>query len=277
MKKVLVVSDLHCGSIYGLLPPGFERTDGQGRMFKPRRMLWNLWTEMCKETRGADIVIVNGDLIDGKQEIQRQTELLMSTVEEQVDAATLCLRQIKAARGARWYFVQGSEYHDQKGCPAVERVAERFGAVKPSPDDNFGGGVHSWETIDLEVEPGVVLNVQHGVSVGQGFYRATPYDREGIYSALAGKDGAAPRADCVIRSHAHFFMHLEHESKHIIGSPCWQLQTRYMRKNSAYRMVPDIGAVVVTVDGAAKKAGRDPILLHKFLYRLPARKAVRAW
>jgi len=277
MKRVLVVSDLHCGSIYGLLPPGFERKDGRGRLFRQRRFLWDAWTQMCKETKGADLVVVNGDLIDGKQQIQQQTELNIATIGEQIEAASGCLREIRPARGARWYFVQGSEYHDQKGCPAVEAVAEKFRAAKPSPGDNPGSGIYSWETLDLEVEPGVVINVQHGVSIGQGFYRATPYDREALYSALAGKAGVSPRADCIVRSHAHFFVHLEHASKHIVGSPCWQLQTRYMRKNSAYRMLPDIGAVVVEVDGSRKKVKQDPIRIHKFLYPAPERRPVRAW
>ncbi|MGH9404389.1 MAG: metallophosphoesterase [Terriglobia bacterium] len=277
MTKVLVVGDLHCGSIYGLLPPGFERVDGGGRLTYARQQVWQSWLDMRQATKGADVVIVNGDLIDGKQEAQRQTEMNLATVEEQVDAATICLQQLKPKKEAKWYFIQGTEYHDQKGCPTVEQIAQRFNGETPLPKNNQGAGLYSWEVIDLEVEKGVVLNVQHGTGVGQGFYRATPYDREAIFSALAGKDGVVPKADCVIRSHAHFFIHLEHASKHIVGVPCWELQTRFMRKNSAYRMIPDIGAVVIYVDGEAKARGLDPITVQKCLYQLPARKAVKGY
>lgn len=277
MKKILVVSDLHCGSIYGLLPSGFERVDKAGRLYTQRRALWEAWQHMAQATKGADIVVVNGDLVDGKQEAQRQTEMNLSTIEEQVDAATICLQQLRPAKGAMWYFVQGTEFHDQKGCPAVEQIAQRFGAQVPFPANNNGAGLYSWEILDLEVEPGVILNIQHGTATGQGFYRATPYDREMIFSALAGKEHSMPKADCVIRSHAHFFIHLEHASKHSVGVPCWQLQTRFMRKNSAYRMLPDIGAVVIYADGRDKKAGRDPIRVQKCLYPVTSRKAVKAY
>jgi hypothetical protein len=79
-----------------------------------------------------------------------------------------------------------------------------------------------------------------------------------------------PRADCVVRSHLHYFTHVEHAAKHIVITPCWQLQTRFMRKLSLYRCIPDIGAVLITVDPQAKKNGDDPISIRKFLYPLPA-------
>lgn len=274
MKRIFVTGDLHSGSIFGLLPPGYERADKQGKGYLGRSFLWKQFQKCCKDSAGCDVVIVNGDVIDGKQEAQRQTEMNLAGIDEQINAAEEVLRQLKPAKNAKWYFTQGSEYHDQKGCPAVEELASRFNAVKPTPADNFGGGARSWEVLDLDVE-GVILNVQHTISVSSGFYRTTAYDREGVWSALAGKAGKVPKADCVIRSHAHMFVHVEHESKHIVGVPCWELQTRFMRKNSAYRMIPDIGAVILHIDGRRKARGYDPVVVEKLLYPLPPKKLVK--
>jgi hypothetical protein len=122
--------------------------------------------------------------------------------------------------------------------------------------------------LDLEVD-GIILNFLHAISVSQGLYRATALDREGVWSAIAGKEGKAPKADVVVRSHVHYFDHLEYPTKHILVTPCWQLQTRYMRKHSAYRMIPDIGAVILELDPDAKRAREDPITVRKILYPLP--------
>ena len=73
----------------------------------------------------------------------------------------------------------------------------------------------------------------------------------------------------MIRSHCHFFVHVEHASKHVAITPCWEMQTRYMRKNSIYRMLPDLGGMLIWLDGDLKKRKEDPIVIRKILYDLP--------
>jgi hypothetical protein len=104
-----------------------------------------------------------------------------------------------------------------------------------------------------------------------GFYRATAMDREMQWSAMTGKDDrkGMPKADFLIRSHVHFFLGLEHSSKQGVITPCWQLQTKFMRKNSVSRMLPDIGGLLLEVDGQAKERGEAPCRVLKELYRLP--------
>jgi hypothetical protein len=89
---------------------------------------------------------------------------------------------------------------------------------------------------------------------------------------MAAKDDTKgiPKADLIIRSHVHNFQHAEHASKQGIVTPCWQLQTSFMRKNSTYRMLPDIGGVFIEIDGKQKERGRPPCRILKELYPLPA-------
>lgn len=272
-KKILVVSDLHCGSIFGMLPPNFETSDGTIRPQNAgQKHLWSCWNATVDYANkvGIDVIVVNGDVVDGTQRAQHGTELSLPLLFDQKGAAIDTLRPISTL--APMYFVKGTEYHDSKAGAEVEAVAEDLHAVRY---DGIGQGKFAKDILDLEVED-VVVNFAHGISVAAGFYRATAHDREGIWSALAGKDGKMPKADAVVRSHAHFFIHVEHASKHIVGSPCWQLQTGYMRKNSAYRMLPDIGALIIHVDGQAKKDGRDPIWIEKLLFPLPEVKPTKA-
>jgi hypothetical protein len=231
-----------------------------------QKYLWECWQDAAERMGELDALVMNGDAVDGAQHMQRGTELCMSIPADQASAAEATLRYLWKATGKpKIYFIQGTEYHDSRAGREMEIVAMSMGATTYA---GLGTGRYSHDILDLEVD-GVVLNFMHGISCGGGLYRATAPDREGVWSALAGKEGKSPRADCVIRSHAHSYVHVEHASKHIVVSPCWQLQTRFMRKNSAYRMIPDIGYLVIHVDGQAKKLGADPCRIEKRLYPLP--------
>jgi len=269
-KCVLVLSDLHCGSIYGMLPPNFVCSDDAPRAQNPgQQYLWRCWEYLRGQVKDLPIVavVVNGDIIDGRQQAQRGTELCLPMIEDQAAAAEATLRHMLSgiASKPKLYMVQGTEYHDQKAGREVEVVSRMLGAT---PYRGLGTGRYCREVLDLEID-GIVINFSHGISVSGGLYRATSPDREGVWSALAGKEGKLPRADAVVRSHAHYFVHVEHCSKHIVITPCWQLQTRYMRRNSVYRMLPDIGAVLIWVDGERKRRFGDGVQIQKILFDLP--------
>ncbi len=269
-KGVLVVSDLHVGSIFGMLPPDFKSSDDRIiPQSHAQQYLWERWQDLIRVVSGLNIVVVvmNGDMVDGTQDRQKGTELALPILADQAEAALECLRPVKRALGPDvvWYGIQGTEYHEGKAGREAEIVAMGIGA---RPYQGLGTGRFCREVLNLRID-GVIGNFSHGTSVATGFYRATPADREGIWSALAGKEGKMPKAEYVVRAHAHNYVHVEHASKHIVIGPCWQLQTRYMRKNSVYRMVPDLGAVIYWIDGSLAKYGADPVVVQKLLYPLP--------
>lgn len=270
-KQVLVVSDLHVGSIYGLWPPDFILSDGRKMSWASHQGdLWRSWEMFLKDItpRQFAAVVINGDVIDGRQQAQWGTEAMTASMKDQRAAAASILWRLKdtVGRTVPMYFVQGTEYHDSKAGDEAEAVAEMLEAT-PAPE-GIGPGQFSRQVINLEFS-GTILNFSHGISVSGGLYRATSPDREGVWSALAGKEGKIPQADAVIRSHAHYYVHVEHSSKHIVITPCWELQTGYMRKHSVYRMLPDLGAVIVHVR-PERKPSRDPIYIEKVLYDHPA-------
>ncbi len=117
----------------------------------------------------------------------------------------------------------------------------------------------------------MVIEAAHHISGSVGFYRLTSLDREAQWSALSAKDATkgVPKTDLLIRSHVHNFAYGEHASKQIVVTPCWQLQTRYARKHSVHRMHPDIGGLMIEVDGKAKARGNAPCRITKELYDLP--------
>jgi hypothetical protein len=77
-RNILVLGDVHIGSIYGLLPPDFVSSDGSEKpQNEGQKYLWNCWQDM--KWRAAkfaiDSVVVNGDLIEGKQPKQKCSEI----------------------------------------------------------------------------------------------------------------------------------------------------------------------------------------------------------
>lgn len=271
MKKLAVISDLQCGSLFGMLPPNFITAEGIPKLQNAgQKYLWECWidfSDRLKEFK-PEAIIFNADAIDGKQRKQEGTELSLNLLSDQIRAAVDCLKVIKKkAPAAKWYFTRGTAYHVGQGGEAEEEVAKQMGAEKYQ---SVGTGVYVREVLWLDVE-GVIVEAAHHIGVSQGFYRLTQLDKEMQWSAMAAKDDTkgVPKADLIIRSHVHNFQSAEHASKQGIVTPCWQLQTSFMRKNSTYRMLPDIGGVFIEVDGTAKKKGKPPCRILKELYPLP--------
>jgi len=220
----------------------------------------------------VDALIVNGDSIDGEQRKNHGTELCFNRLEDQTECAVSCLKYlIDTAKIPKIYIVSGTAYHDSPAGREAENIAQRIGAEQYQ---GLGAGRYCRDMLDLDVD-GVILNVQHGIPTSGALYRGVAPDREALWSALAGKEGKAAKADCIVRSHVHTFTEIVHPTKHGLVTGCWQLQTSYMRKSSAYRFIPDIGYAIINIDGEAKKCQQDPISIFKKLYPLPTPKVTK--
>ncbi len=276
-RNLLILSDLHIGSIFGVLPPDFIASDGSEiRQNAGQQYLWECFTDMISWAAAfkIDAIFLNGDLIDGKQPKSKGSELSLPLPNDQEEAAVFTLRflrnklqkLLKAETEIPLYVVQGTEYHDGRGASELESIAARLNAVQYTCV--HGTGRFSKEVCGVSFDS-VNVNLAHHVSGGSGFIKASGIDRELLWSAIAGAEDKALKADLLVRSHLHYFIHLEKPTQHAVITPCWQLQTRFMRKRSVYAMRPDVGALIAHLDGDEKVAGRDPILISKMLYPLP--------
>lgn len=273
-EDLIVTGDTQCGSIYGLWPDGYELGDGGSYGLNPgQRYLWDTFLHLANRlNRAWRIGLINptglifmGDAIDGKQRAQEAGEAVTARLSDQVGAFVACMNLLREPLPQMpLYVIQGTEYHDAKSGDAIDGAAAALGAVEYG---GAGSGRYSHEVLDLDVG-GVVVNFAHHISALTGFYRATSIDKEALWSAIAGKDGKLPKADVIARAHVHYFIHVEHESKHAVVGPCWQLQTRFMRKASVYRMLPSIGAYIIRV-WKEKPWWDDRVEIKKMLYGLP--------
>ena len=265
IRRVVVVSDLHCGSIFGLLPEGFVDSSEKEVSQNPgQKYLWECFNHFCGRISALDpdVVVINGDTVEGQQYKQHGSELCLPLLSDQVEAAEECLRLlVSSAKNAVFYGVQGTEYHVGGAARDEEALYKALGFTRYK---GLGTGKYCKEVLDLDIE-GVRLNIAHHVGVSGGLYRGGAIDREGAFASLATHD----KIHCIIRSHVHNFSKTEYRRRHNITTPCWQLQTRFMRHKSVHRMIPDIGGVVVTVEPDRLKEGEDPIRIDKIMYDLP--------
>jgi predicted phosphodiesterase len=272
LKRILCLSDTHPGSIYGMLPPNFvgsnQQPVGQNAL---QKYTWECWLDMIRWAGQVDAIMIVGDVVEGKQFKSHASELCLPLVSDQEQASIEVFTPlIDATKPKKLFFIKGTFYHDDEMGRSVDNVAK---ALKATTYEGLGVGTYAKEVLDIDIE-GVPFDFSHGISVSGGLYRAVAIDREALWSAIAGKTGKAPKADVIVRGHAHYFVHVEHVTKHAVILPAWQLQTSFMRKHSRYRMIPDLGAVLFTVDSSLKAKGEDPCVLRKRIYDLPPQRVV---
>ena len=280
IRNILVVGDIHIGSIYGLLPPDFVSSDGAKKpQNEGQKYLWECWQDMKRRAARFAIhsVVVNGDLIEGKQVKQKAAELTLIAPNDQESAAVFVMRDLRnwleknTGREVPFYFVQGTEYHEGRGAEELESIAAR---VQGANIESQFTCRHSKEILDLAVD-GVLINFAHHLGGGTGFSRAGTLDAEAVWCQIRSSLGEAIAADLIVRSHLHFFAHLEHINRHALLCPCWQLQTRFARHRSAYKLMPNLGAIILHINPEAKRRGLDPVSLTKMLYAMPKPRETR--
>lgn len=191
MKRVVAISDLHCGSVVGLTPPDWRSP----RVFKESRMvqseLWSFYENTIKSLQPIDALLVLGDCIDGSGYRSGGTEQITTDHHEQCDMATY---SINVANASKVVMVHGTPYHvGRDGEDYEKNIARDVGA------ESIGG--HEWAEVN-----GVVFDLKHkigGSTIPHGRY--TQVAKERLWNMLWNEREMAPKADVLLRGHVHYF------------------------------------------------------------------------
>lgn len=238
-KTVAVLSDIHTGHRLAVCPPQF--IDSDGGIYKANRVqkaLFEAWYNVVKAWPKPDILIVNGEPIDGQQPKDKGVEAWTTNYLDQIKASVQLVRMFGAKK---IYVTRGSNYHvNVDGLSVEELFGEKVGAEKV--DGNFVS-----PELFLEVG-GVNFSFAHHISgsVSGWIYRSTPAAKEMLLLHLNASHKHP--FDILVRSHNHYFWVVQSTSKMAVLTPGWQLQTWYNYRRSASGTVPDIGAVRFLVD-----------------------------
>lgn len=200
-KQVVIIADKHCGHRVGLTPPWAQtQTAGSShqriskKFYHTQVALWDAYRAMLKRRGKIDILIVNGDSIDGRGEKSGSTELIAIDRKVQVDMAVSCIKEVGAdtilmTRGTGYHTGTSEEYEDD--------IAEKVKATKIED--------HGWYDIN-----GVIFDVKHfigGSSIPHG--RATAIKRDQLWNLVWAERDEQPRGESgkivIIRSHVHYF------------------------------------------------------------------------
>ena len=234
MKKVAVISDLHCGHAVGLTPPEWNHRDTKKKFADVRHECWEFFDAKVKEYGPFDVVIDNGDNIEGKGLRSEGVELIVPDRLEQADMAIACLSKI-CNSNTKLIMTYGTDYHVGTGEDFEKVIAEKMCT------ENIGNVAH------VEVE-GVMFEAKHHIGGSQVPHtRHTAIARDRLWNLLWSERGVSPKANVIIRSHVHYFNYCGGADWVALTTPALQ---GFGSRFGARRMsgLVDFGFVVFTVD-----------------------------
>lgn len=203
-RRLVPIADLHAGHRGGLTPPGWwwndnDRVPSWKRAWaRVQRELWEEYLGIAEEIGAGQAVALVGDAIEGRGSKTAGTELITSSVLEQIEMACEAVRVL---RPSRVVVFRGTRFHvSEDGDDAEDLIAQEFNCE-----------VLDHGCLDFD---GKVFDVRHhnprsGVPYGRG----TPLAREWVNNVLLSARNEAPTADVVLRAHVHYWAY--------VGGPGW--------------------------------------------------------
>ena len=201
-KRVVILSDEHVGHVTGLTHPDYNITytddsgeDGQKRsnrikQSRRRALLWKWFAGQIERYRPFDIVINNGDLIDGRGERSGGTELLSTNPDEQCEMAKAALDFV-VGKDADLYMVYGTPYHTGSAEDWEDVVAREIKAKKIEGEGHYDiNGLH--------------FAVKHHIgNTTSAASRYTALSNAQLRQQLWALRGQQAKANVIVRSHVH--------------------------------------------------------------------------
>lgn len=187
-KRVIVVADFHCGHLVGLTPPQWQNRHENKKLCTVQKELFGEYQRMVDENHGPDVLIVNGDCIDGRGERSGSTELITVDRYEQCKIAAHCVKMWGAKHIIMTY---GTPYHTGTQEDFEKILADMVQADK----------IGSQEWIDIN---GAIFDVKHKVGgASMPHTKGTPLSKEKLWNIIWAEHDEQPNSNVIIRSHVH--------------------------------------------------------------------------
>ena len=238
-RKVLVVTDLHAGSKYSVMPDevyveGGDTPNQQNKICSNRlqKVLYKEWRKMCDEVGKVDACITLGDNIDGPNYKSRGFELWTPSLHQQVKTAADLLSEIRCPKFG-YFGVQGSGYHVSENCSADLGVIDCLGGT-------FGTDL----TLDFLDKR---IHCSHVIAPSSSpVSKATAPQAEIMWSVI--NVDLFGELDLILRGHRHEYIELINSKGHFIAVPGWKTRDAFLAKMGLKAAGNEIGYVVLEIE-----------------------------
>jgi hypothetical protein len=268
LKSIVVIADTHVGNINSICTPGASRRIVHHRKRTLQRKLYEAWV-WCRSQLTKpeiDLLVINGDAIDGDNRKDLGSEVWTTSMIEQIDDAVKLFTEYKFKNVI---VTTGSGYHVKRGAdPYEEILAERLARyetdgelgrylrhdILPSRFETVKGNTrventsyrytdYKWRFKALNE----VFSITHHVGHSQiEFYRSSPLAREMVTSELdASKYSLDERPTILIRSHTHYYCMLDFSGSTGIITAAWKYPDEYLHRKGIGGTLPSIGIIEI--------------------------------
>jgi hypothetical protein len=227
-RVIVCLSDLHCGSVVGLHPPGFETVTSQEGESKHipqngvQQWLWDAWLafwQQAEDIIGLDTfaLVYNGDLIEG---YHHKTTQVWDIETKNHCAAFELIHATLPMQPSRLFITAGTECHTGSNEFSLARSLKAEGPAGPG----------AWARLDMDVA-GVPTAFRHHISTTsrqylEGSALSIALGIERLEAARVG----LPMPRVVVASHCHIYRLFNDGHGLCLTLPSWQLLTRYGHK-----------------------------------------------
>jgi len=237
-KRLVVISDLHCGSVVGLTPPDWQQKFVKNDRIKRNKyatlqsQCWDFYDATIQSLKPIDILVVNGDMIDGKSEKDGGLGLIESDRQGQAEMAS---ESIMRASAKNIILTYGTSYHVSSDGEDFENLVKEY--VKA---DSIGA--HAWCSVN-----GLMFDFKHHLGSSSVPYgRFTAISRDYNWNVLWSEREEQPKSKILCRSHVHYFGYAGNKDFLGITTPALQsLGTRFGSRRCSGTV--DFGLIVFDV------------------------------
>ena len=190
MKRVLVISDPHCGHIAGITPPAWRTGIYEfPHIHDLQSEMWKKVREYARKTKGADMLIINGDAIEGNGWRSAGTETLSTDRFVQCD---MFIKFVQIFQVKKIVMTFGTPYHTGDAEDFERYIADRIGAE-----------IHSHAYLKIE---DLIFDVRHHMGSSTVPYgRFTQLAKSRTWNVINSVDEAEPLANVYVRGHVHYY------------------------------------------------------------------------
>lgn len=242
-KSFVFYSDIHVGSKRSIC------SDDPVNGYKPnpfQKILFGIWNETIDELHQKPrFKIVNGEPFDGPNKKQLGRGQWTTSMGDQIREAE---KLIDLIPGDETILVQGTPYHvDSQGTSFEEILADKIKAKKYSTwfDESFAE-----DFVQIKAN-GVIFNITHHIGFARwAAYRTTALARE--MAALHFMKDHLGNVGIMVRSHVHYFVHIEFVHTHGFTTPAWKYPDKHLFRGGMGGIIPDVGCVEVIIEPNGK-------------------------